>query len=108
MGGLGANYGASLSLSDYFWTARYSWTANQLLQNIAASAPYSAWTQYVDVASQMDTVNNMQTASAPLNTRDASTALLGSNGIHPAAAGMYQISDAEYRNIIATFFQGNE
>jgi len=40
-----------------------------------------------------------------VNSRNSTTEVRGTNGIHPATSGYYQIADAVYRDFVRTFCQ---
>lgn len=103
-GGLGANYGSSASWEYTAVCARMR-EINNLYKTIADSADYRDFTRYLDVASQFDSEYNMPTSATAVNTRNATTELRGSNGVHPDTSGYYQIGDVVYRDIIRTFCQ---
>jgi lysophospholipase L1-like esterase len=44
----------------------------------------------------IDTANNMQTETVAVNSRNAVEVVRQSNGVHPAAAGYYQMADSVY------------
>ena len=102
-GGLGANYGASGIYSDKVSLIKMVYEYNEFLMGIAASDTYSSFVEYVDVASQFDSENNMPETEVQVNTRNAKTEYLGTNGVHPATSGYYQIADVMWRNIVKTF-----
>jgi hypothetical protein len=102
-GGLGTNYGASGKYSDKWWLIRKMREYNGLLANFAKDASYSSFVDYVDVASQFDSENNMPEGETMVNTRNTKTELRGTNGVHPAQPGYLQIADVVYRRIVYDF-----
>ena len=99
-GGLGANYGAAGGYSDYYTMLRRANGWNMALAAKAAEAGNTAYTYFVDVASQFDSENGHPTAANPLNNRVATTELRGTNGIHPNTSGYMQIADIAYRAVV--------
>lgn len=104
-GGLGANYGASGSYANYYKLLRSVNGLRLAYQQLAASATYSNFVGYVDIASQFDSENNMPTAMAPVNTRNTNCEPRGLNGVHPSTQGYLQIADTAYRDFIRCFCQ---
>ena len=101
-GGMGANYGATGSgYADTFGTIRKLMDLNQAYKDLAESSAYSSFVEYVDIASQFDSENNMPSAETKVNTRSSLTERRGTNGVHPSTDGYMQIADVVYRNIIA-------
>ena len=100
-GGMGANYGASSDYSDTYGTIRRLMKLNLAYKELAESAEYSSFVEYVDVASQFDSEYSMPSAETKVNTRSSMTERRGTNGVHPNAEGYLQIADVVYRNIIA-------
>ena len=102
-GGLGANYGASGGYSDLWNVIRAVRRYNARLKELAEDASYSSFVDYVDIASQFDSENNMPEALTMVNTRNTKTEYLGTNGVHPANPGYYQIADVAYRRVAYDF-----
>ena len=103
-GGLGANYGASGEYSDLYWLIKQVREYNAFLASIAGENGYSEFVEYVDVASQFDSENNMPEEETMVNTRNTSkTEWRGTNGVHPANPGYMQIADVVYRKVINDF-----
>lgn len=96
-GGMGANYGASGGYSDTFGMMRAAFNYNEYLQGLAESETYNSFLSYIDLASQFDSENNMPKSAVQVNTRNVSTEMRGTNGIHPDTSGQYQIADVAYR-----------
>lgn len=99
-GGLAENYGSNGDLADKWGTIRSMRSYNDFLKEKCASNTYSSWVEYVDVASQFDSENNMPENNVQVNTRNAKTEIRGTNGVHPAASGYYQIADVVYRSMV--------
>lgn len=103
LGGLGANYGANTYLANYYQFLRTVNGYNLALQDLANDVLYSAFTKYLAVAPQFDSDYNTLWADTGVNTRNAVTERLGTNGVHPAISGYYQIADVAYRDFIRTY-----
>jgi hypothetical protein len=91
--GLGANYGASWNYKD---TLKFVFEMNRWIKEV--SAEYTD-IEFINLAGQFDSEYNMQSADLSVNTRNATTERRGTNGVHPALEGYYQIADAVYRNL---------
>ena len=76
---------------------------NDAYQKFANSEGYSDFVEFVNVSSQFDVENNMQSAEFAVNTRNSRKELLDINGVHPANEGYMQIADVVYRNFVANF-----
>lgn len=98
--GLGENYGAHTDWNYYellqkvfgLYTAYQAWVGE---------AGYSTFMKVVHLSSQFDTDNNMPSESRVVNVRSSVTDVVGTNGVHPATEGYYQICDAIYRLFMA-------
>jgi hypothetical protein len=105
-GGIGANYGATgVGYADQKGIMRSALNLNKAYQELANESEYSSFVEYVDIASQFDSENNMPEADKIVNTRSAKTEKIGTNGVHPDTSGYYQIADVVFRSVIATFCQ---
>jgi len=102
-GGLAANYGAGDSLANYWRTVKCANSLNIEYQNLCNEVAYSSYCRFISNAVQFDSEWNMSYTTATVNTRSAITENIGTNGVHPASGGYYQIGDALYRDIIRTF-----
>ena len=104
-GGMGANYGASGPYADAFGMTITALNMNKAYQDFANSDGYNSFVEFVNVASQFDSENNMPKAEHAVNTRNTDTEMRGINGVHPATSGHYQIADVVYRSIVKEFCQ---
>lgn len=102
-GGLGANYGATGGYSQLYKMLKTAQTLNLAYQSLANEAAYSSWVKFVSVAPVFDSENNMPITTKAVNTRNATTENIGTNGVHPASSGYYQIADAAYRDFVSTY-----
>ena len=102
-GGCGASYGANdVGMGIYSNTyalCRYVFEMNVAYQALANEEEFSSFVKFVNISAQFDSENNMPEADRPVNLRSTKTEKVGTNGVHPAVEGYYQIADAVYRNI---------
>jgi hypothetical protein len=104
-GGLGANYGATGSLSQYYNVLRSVNGLNLAYQQLCDNPTNSGFCRFINISCQFDSEYNMSSALAPVNSRNATTEQRGANGVHPATAGYLQIADAVWRDFVRTFCQ---
>ena len=106
-GGLGANYSGTSTYLDRFGMTYTVISYNKALQKMCELSEFASYCEFVDAAAQFDTLYNMPYSEKPVNKRyvDGPTEMIGTNGVHPAARGYYQIADSVYRNIVANFCQ---
>lgn len=106
-GGLGANYSGSSTYLDRFGMTYTVISYNKALQKMCELTEFASYCEFVDVAAQFDTLYNMPYSNKAVNARyiDGPTEMVGTNGVHPANRGYYQIADAVYRNIVANYCQ---
>lgn len=103
-GGLGTNYYATGSYSQYYDLLRYSYGYNLALQALAAEGGYSSWVRFAATASQFDAENGYPSSDVAVNSRSATTEVRQTNGVHPSdTVGQLQIADVAYREIVRTF-----
>ena len=97
-GGNGHNEGASSFYSDTPNIVDYAFEYNKALENlILTDSELKQYCYYVDTKGQFDTLYNMPYSNNAVNTRNTTTEMRGTNGVHPSTAGYYQIGDAFYR-----------
>jgi hypothetical protein len=105
-GGMGANYGADGTVyADTFGMVKTVLNMNIAYQDWCNEESYSSFCEFVNVSSQFDSENNMQEADTLVNVRSVKVEKRGTNGVHPAMEGYYQIGDVMFRNFIANFCQ---
>ena len=105
-GGMGANYGADgTGLSDTYGMVVTALNMNKAYQDWCNEPAYSSFLEFVNISSQFDSENNMPESDVPVNSRSSKTEKIGTNGVHPATAGYYQIADVVFRNFVANFCQ---
>lgn len=91
--GFGENYGCSW---NYYDKLKFVFDVNQWYFDL--SQEFSN-VDFVNLAGQFDSENNMLTGTRQVNTRNSKTEIYGTNGVHPANEGYLQIADAVYRHI---------
>ena len=64
---------------------------------------YKDFCEFINLSGQFDSEYNYPCKQVPVNTRSEVTERRDTNGAHPTTAGYYQIGDAVYRNIVASF-----
>ena len=98
-GGSGYNYGANGGYADTWASAFYAFDYDKALEELVTGDPELAeYCYYVDTKGQFDTRYCMPYSNTAINTRVTGvTEMRGTNGVHPSAAGYYQIGDAFYR-----------
>lgn len=94
--GLGANYGATGTYSDYYGLMQYVFNLDKWYDDLADS---NSNVIHINIAGQFDTKYNMPTMQVRVNTRNPNMISRQSNGVHPAEYGYLQIADAAYRCI---------
>lgn len=104
-GGMGINYGATGVYSDAYGMSVTVLNQNKAYQDFANDPVYSSFVEFINVSAQFDSENNMLEADTPVNSRNTKLEKRGTNGVHPALIGYYQIADAVYRNFISRFCQ---
>ncbi|GAB5402818.1 MAG: hypothetical protein Aurels2KO_10490 [Aureliella sp.] len=103
-GGLTANYGDGSGAYGNKWQMIQSvFGLNQAWQSMILEPTYSGFCDFIDVACQFDSENNMPETDTPVNSRSSKTEKLGNNGVHPSTEGYYQIADAVYRHFLAKY-----
>lgn len=107
-GGTGSNYGAGNYYGDMWGTACYAWDYDKALEELCLSDEFKSYCYYVDTKGQFDTIHNMPSKTEPVNCRSDITYSLGTNGVHPAMSGYYQIGDAFFRKLTAIIDEENK
>ena len=77
---------------------QYVFDLNEWYYDITQESAYTGKVSFVNIAGQFDTEYNMPSITTKVNTRNNTTTLRQSNGVHPAESGYYQIADACYRD----------
>ncbi len=105
-GGMGANYGAGgTGYGDTYGMVNTVFNMNRVYQELANEPGYRDYVEFINIAAQFDSEHNMPEREVPVNSRSSKKEWRGSNGVHPATAGYYQIADAVFRNLVANFCQ---
>ena len=91
--GFGTNYGCSWNYYDklkvVFNMNKWNYELAQEFANV----------DFINIAGQFDSENNILTSTRQVNVRNSKTEVYGSNGVHPAYEGYMQIADAVYRHL---------
>ena len=91
--GFGSNYGCNWNFYDklkvVFNMNKWNYEITKEFDNM----------DFINIAGQFDTENNMLTSTRPVNVRNSETEVYGTNGVHPATSGQLQIADAVYRHL---------
>lgn len=101
-GGIGANYAAGNASGSYL-TASWNYKVhkvNDLYRSLLKDENYKTFVSVIDICSEMDADNNYPVSNSALNTRNTATEQRGTNGVHPADSGYYQISDTWFRAVV--------
>ena len=106
-GGMGANYGAKgTGYSDMWGMFVTALNMNKAYQEFANRSEYKDFVEFVNISAQFDSEYNMPYVEKDVNLRNSKKKeIIGTNGVHPDNSGYYQISDAIFRNIVASFCQ---
>ena len=91
--GCGVNYGCSW---NWFEKAKYVFDLNDWYAEIAEEYDN---VNFVNIAGQFDTENNMITGTRQVNVRNTKTETYQTNGVHPDTSGYNQIADAVFRRL---------
>lgn len=102
-GGMGANYGATLPLTDHYDIIHYKMELNRVYQAWCLEDEYKDFMEFVDIAGQFDCEYGYPYKEKPVNTRSTVMERMDTNAAHPSMDGYKQIGDAVYRNIVASF-----
>ncbi len=102
-GGMGANYGAALPLTDHYDIIHYKMELNRCYQAWCLEDDYKDFMEYVDLSGQFDCEHGYPCKEKPVNTRSTVMERMDTNAAHPTADGYKQFGDAVYRNIVASF-----
>lgn len=96
-------YPAENTYTDTYGLSVTALNLNDWYQNWAKQN--SAY-EFVNISSQVDSEYNMPYIEKQVNTRNSSvTEKIGTNDVHPSAAGYNQIADVFYRNFISNYCQ---
>ena len=99
-GGCGQSYGASSQYANWYGLVRAVMNMNLAYQAMANEEEFSGYVEFIDISAQFDSEYNMPRTSKAVNTRSSTTEQVGTNGVHPATEGYYQIGDAVYRALV--------
>ncbi len=97
--GFGENYGI---VWKYHEKLQFVFSLQQWYIDLTHEEAYEGKLDYVNLSAQFDTVNNMPSRHFPVNLRNSDvTEQRGTNGVHPALGGYYQIADAITRYFVS-------
>ena len=102
-GGMGANYGAQLPLTDHYDITHYKMELDQAYQDWCLEDDYKDFMEFINISGQFDAEYGYPCKEKPVNTRSTVMERMDTNAAHPTMEGYKQIGDAVYRNIIASF-----
>lgn len=102
-GGGASNYGAIFPLTDTYRGVVYKMKLNRAYEAWCLEDKYKDFCEFINLSGQFDSEYNYPCKQVPVNTRSEVTERRDTNGAHPTMAGYYQIGDAVYRNIVASF-----
>lgn len=78
----------------------------EIYDRISNESTYSSWVEHVNTALQVDSWYNMPFANKAVNSRNSAIMeMIGTNNVHPAPEGYYQIADALFRNFVVNYCQ---
>lgn len=102
-GGTGTSYGAMLPLTDTYEISNYKWELNLAYEAWCLEDEYKDFMEFINIAGQFDCEYGYPCKQKPVNTRSEVTERLDTNSVHPTTEGYYQVADAAYRNVVASF-----
>ncbi len=102
-GGTGTSYGAMLPLTDTYEISNYKWELNLAYEAWCLEDEYKDYMEFINIAGQFDCEYGYPCKQKPVNTRSEVTERLDTNSVHPTTEGYYQVADAVYRNVVASF-----
>jgi hypothetical protein len=99
-GGCGHSYGASSQYSNWYGLVRAVMNMNLAYQAMSNEDEFKDYVEFINISGQFDSEYNMPRQTKAVNTRSSTTEQVGTNGVHPATEGYYQIGDAAYRALV--------
>ena len=102
-GGMGANYGAVMPLTDHYDIIHYKMELNKAYQDWCLEDEYKDFVEFINISGQFDCEYGYPCKEKPVNTRSTVMERMDTNAAHPTMEGYKQIGDAVYRNMIASF-----
>lgn len=100
--GCGNDYGAKGTLANFRALQEYVFNLDNLYKEIADEYEN---VESINLSGQFDTDYNCISSELPVNLRNATTAITGTNGVHPSTQGYFQIADAVYRKFYDVYEQ---
>ena len=103
VGGLGANYDCENSFGQFDVSAinHLIFEMNNKYYALENDSEFSGYVKVVNTHAQLDAENAFPSAEKNVNTRATKMEFIGTNGVHPANSGYWQIADAEFRALLA-------
>lgn len=105
-GGLGDDYGyegSQANLANYFLLLQTVNSYSAMVETVSNSLAYRNIVDYIDMGTFFDAEYNYGSSSVAVNTRNAATEEVQTDGIHPSNEGYYQISDAVFNHFVTRF-----
>ncbi len=102
-GGVGANYGAELPLTDAYEIAYYKNELDLAYQAWCLEEECKDYMEFINLSGQFDCEYAYPSKEKPVNVRSNITERMDTNAVHPTLVGYMQIADAIYRNIVNNF-----
>ena len=102
-GGMGANYGAAMPLTDHYDIIHYKMELSRCYQAWCLEDDYKDFMEFIDLGGQFDCEYGYPCKEKPVNTRSTVTERMDTNAAHPTLDGYKQFADAFYRNFIASY-----
>ena len=102
-GGIGSNYGAQLPFTDVYEIHHYCKELDLAYEAWCLEEENKDFMEFISISGQFDCENVYPSKQKPVNTRSTITERMDIDGAHPTKEGYFQIGDAVYRNIVASF-----
>lgn len=102
-GGLGFNYNAQTYFGQYDVEVinHLIFAMNKAYYTLETDTEFMQYVEVVNTHAQFDADNAFPTTIKNVNMRSGETESIGTNGVHPANNGYWQIADAEFRALLA-------
>ena len=104
-GGLGDNYGATGSFSHYYGMKYTACNYLNALEKYINDNNMSSYVFIMDWLTEFDSEYDFRTTNKNVNPRSTKTEVFGTNGVHPAQSGYFQMADTAYRLFVSKFCQ---
>lgn len=102
-GGLGANYDCRTSFGQFDVSTinHLLFEMNKKYYTLENDPEFRGYVKVVNTHAQFDAENAFPSMEKNVNTRATKKESVGTNGVHPTNSGYWQISDAEFRALLA-------